>query len=285
MDGCWDRESRRRRLWLLQTCCSTSILVSGGPPNTILNHSRLLGRLLMIEIPELGDDSHAMWKLLIEMQADLDVKWTLIGAQMVQLHGFRLRRTPTRPSRDADVLVECRLVAGTKLVSAWLLERGLELDGMSPDGIGHRFVLGNVSIDVLAPDHLGERASLVTLPPARTVQVPGGRRALASSCDFDVRSRNKTGIIPAPSLAGALVAKARAVVVDDLPKAQRRDLAFLLSLASLEMSEVLQDLDDRDRYHIGSRSEFDDPSQPFWDACGELADDAWIAYRRIIANH
>lgn len=238
----------------------------------------------MIEIPEMGDDTHAMWKLLLEMQADLDVEWTLIGAQMVQLHGFRLRRSPTRPSRDADVLVECRLVAGTELVSTWLLGRGLELDGISPDGIGHRFVAGNVSIDVLAPDHLGERASLVTLAPARTIQVPGGRRALTSSCDFDVRSRNRTGKIPAPSLAGALVAKARAVVVDDLPEAQRRDLAFLLSLASLEIREVLRDLDDRDRYHLGSRSEFNDPSQPFWDACGELAEDAWIAFRRIIAG-
>ena len=238
----------------------------------------------MIEIPEMGDDVHAMWDLLFQLRSAIEVEWTLIGAQMVQLHGFRLGRTSTRPSRDADVLVDCRLVAGTELVSAWLIDFGLELDGISPDGIGHRFVSGNVYIDVLAPDHLGERASLATIPPARTVQVPGGRRALNSSCDFDVRCRDKTGRIPMPSLAGALVAKARAVVVDDLPEAQRRDLAFLLSLASLEISDVLADLDDRDRQHIGARAEYFAPQRPFWDACGELADDAKLAFRRIVAH-
>ena len=35
----------------------------------------------MIDIPEMGDDSHSMWNLLLEMQAELDVEWTLIGAQ------------------------------------------------------------------------------------------------------------------------------------------------------------------------------------------------------------
>ena len=121
---------------------------------------------------------------------------------MVQLHGFRLSRTPTRPSRDADILVDCRLVAGTELVSAWLTKRGFRLDGISPDNIGHRFVSGNVSIDVLAPDHLGERASVATIPPARTVRVPGGRRALNTSSEFEVRSRNRTGTVPMPTLAG-----------------------------------------------------------------------------------
>lgn len=236
----------------------------------------------MIEIPELGDDVHAMWALLIDLRRELDVEWTLIGAQMVQLHGFRLGKSPTRPSRDADVLVECRLIAGTELVSAWLIERGLELDGISPDDIGHRFVSDRVVIDVLAPDHLGARASLVTIPPARTVQVPGGRRALNNSRDFGVRSRDKTGRIPTPSLAAALVAKARAVIVDDLPDAQRRDLAFLLALASLEITEVLADLDAGDRQHISARAEFHDSQQTFWNACGDLADDARIAFRRIV---
>ena len=203
----------------------------------------------MIEVPEMGDNLHAMWELLFRMQSEVHVKWTLIGAQMVQLHGFRLHRTPTRPSRDADVLVDCRLVAGTEVVSGWLTKRGFRLDGISPDGIGHRFVSDNVSIDVLAPDHLGERVSVGTIPPARTVRVPGGRRALNASSEFAVRSRGRNGRVPMPNLSGALVAKARAVAVDDLPEAQRRDVAFLLSLASLELDEFLGGLDDKDRQY------------------------------------
>ena len=38
------------------------------------------------------------------------------------------------------------------------------------------------------------------------------------------------GLVPRPSLLGAIVAKAVAVDVDDLPDAQRLDLALLLSL-------------------------------------------------------
>src|SRR6266568_5172900 len=61
------------------------------------------------------------------------------------------------------------------------------LEGASPDQIGHRFIRpatggpGKVAFDVLGPEGLGPRASLVTVPPNRTIQVPGSVQALRRS--------------------------------------------------------------------------------------------------------
>lgn len=236
----------------------------------------------IIEIPEQGDEVHDMWALLMQLHEESVADWTLIGAQMVQLHGHRLKRAPTRPSRDADLLIECRVLAGPRLVAEWLGRRGFELDGMSPDHVGHRFTDGRLYVDLLAPDHLGEKADLTTVPPARTLAVPGGRRAMNARVAFSVKSREAEGRVWMPNLAGALVAKARAVTVDDLPEAQRMDLAFLLGLASLELEDVAVRLDSRDRGYLSGRREFLELDREFWVAAGELADDARIAYRRLI---
>ena len=52
------------------------------------------------------------------------------------------------------------------------------LDGMSPEMFAHRFRRGAASIDVLAPEGLGERTDLTITPPGHTLQVPGGTQAL-----------------------------------------------------------------------------------------------------------
>jgi hypothetical protein len=62
------------------------------------------------------------------------------------------------------------LAGGTERVSKLLLEMGLELDGASPTNVGHRFVGRGVRVDVLAPDGVGERARLTTIPPAHKNQ-------------------------------------------------------------------------------------------------------------------
>ena len=60
--------------------------------------------------------------------------------------------------------------------------------------------------------------------------VKGGTRALATSETVDVALRETTGRVRRPNLLGAVVVKAAAVDVDDVPRAQERDLAILLSL-------------------------------------------------------
>ena len=61
------------------------------------------------------------------------------------------------------------------------------LEGVNTDQIGHRFIRptssgrGKVMFDVLAPSGVGERARLITVPPARTVQAPGSLQAFDRS--------------------------------------------------------------------------------------------------------
>lgn len=58
--------------------------------------------------------------------------------------------------------------------------------------------------------------------------VPGGTQALRRTELVEVAIGAHRGQIPRPSLLGALIIKARAVEVDDVPENQREDVAFLL---------------------------------------------------------
>lgn len=164
----------------------------------------------MIEIPDLGDEFHRMWVELVHLAAAPPVPWVLIGAHMVSIHGWRRGREPIRSSRDADVLVNARAVAdGAARMSEALIGRQYKLEGISPEGIGHRFVREGVSIDVLGPDGLGKRSDLRTASGARTVRVPGGTQALRRTEDVDIRSGSVRGTLPVPGLFGAIPRSAR----------------------------------------------------------------------------
>ena len=65
--------------------------------------------------------------------------WTLIGAQMVALHGMENGKLPPRSSQDLDILVNIRLITrGTEGFSRLLLEIGMDLGGSSPTGLALR---------------------------------------------------------------------------------------------------------------------------------------------------
>lgn len=120
-----------------------------------------------------------------------------------------------------------------------------------------------MTIDVLAPEGLGPRADLTTTPPGRTLQIPGGTQALDRTELVPVRVGQMTGLVPRPSLLGAIVTKAVAVDVDDVPDSQRQDLVLLLSLVEnpLVMSS---ELSSKDRKRLRSREELGDRSHPVW---------------------
>jgi hypothetical protein len=237
----------------------------------------------MIELPVHEPLTNAIWQRLIELSALQPVGWTLVGAQMVALHGHEQGRKPPRGTSDADVLVNVRAVQdATERFSRMLVAQDFQLDGVSPEGIGHRFTDGTVKIDVLAPDGLDRRrARLTTIPPARTVSVPGGTQALGRTQLVDVRLGGLRGQIPRPDLLGAILLKARAVDVDDVPDAQREDLAFLLTLISDPRALATQ-LRGKERSWLRRRKNLlERGAQPWWRLPDEEADNGHIAFRII----
>ena len=132
-----------------------------------------------IRLPTLAGHDDELWDALIELSEVRPGEWTLIGGQMVFLHAIEQGAAPPRVSTDLDVLVNAanRRPAACRVRSG-LEDLGFEQDGISPDGIAHRYRRNRVTIDVLAPEGLGERTDLTTTPPGRTLQVPGGTQAL-----------------------------------------------------------------------------------------------------------
>ena len=171
-----------------------------------------------------------IWAFLSELSDAFPGQWALVGGQMVLLHGLEAGEVPDRETTDADALVDIRVAPrGTVAVSRWLEDHGIRQDGISPDGIGHRFRGRGLVVDVLAPDHMGARATLATVGPARTVQVPSGRRLLASVQRTPVDCGGHVACVPRPDLAAAIVGKAAAQVLPS-PERHQLDLVFLLGL-------------------------------------------------------
>lgn len=218
----------------------------------------------MIHIPSLGDPWDAVWETLVDLHERQPDGWTLIGAQMVALHAMERARIPPRRSLDADVLANVRAIQdATRRLSHLLVSQGFALDPPNLDGLSHRFRSGRVTVDLLAPDGLGARADLGTIPPAHTLEVPGGTQALNRNEPVEVTIGRRVGIVPRPNLLGAIVLKARAVDVDDVPANQRQDLAFLLTLVDNPRREA-SGLTDGDRRALRARDELLNPRHPAW---------------------
>jgi hypothetical protein len=176
------------------------------------------------------------------------------------------------------VLVDVRVLQdGTRRLSRVLQEAGFALTEITTDGRGHRFSDRTMLIDVLAPDGLGPRADVTTVPPARTIPVPGGSPALDRTERVDVEIAATTGVLPRTNLLGALLIEWRAVDVDDAPENQRRDVAFLLSPVD-DPRELAGQRRRGERVPLRRRAELFDPGQLAWSG-GENAEDARLALR------
>lgn len=236
----------------------------------------------MLDIPTDDDLTTALWTGLIEIAAAMPNDWTLVGAQMVFLHGLEHGLMPPRRTTDMDVIVNVRALSKQPQEFVQGLQiLGYDLEGISADNVGHRFVKSGLKIDVLLPDNIGPRAPREVKPGVRSVQVPGGTQALARSTLIEVRTRSASGLIPRPSLLGAILVKARAVDVDDLPDAQREDLAFLLTLVS-EPFLMATKLRGGERGWLRRRGELLDPQASAWRIV-DRAEDGQAALR-ILAD-
>jgi hypothetical protein len=96
------------------------------------------------------------------------------------------------------------------------------------DGYAHRYVRGDLVVDVLAPDGMNPPPTLDG--SVKAVAVPGGSQALARAETVTVRIGDDSFVIRRPTLLAAVLIKARSLLVHHDPQAQREDLLRLPSL-------------------------------------------------------
>jgi len=235
-----------------------------------------------VRLPTLPGHDDGLWLTLVELSELRPGEWSLIGGQMVCLHAIEHDADPPRVSTDLDVLVNARVVTGGVREFVKAIESiGFALVGTSPEGLAHRYQRNGVSVDVLAPEGLGPRTDLTTTPPGRTLEVPGGTQALQRTELVPVIFGSREGLVPRPSLLGAIVGKAVAVEVDDVPEAQRLDLALLLSLVEDPLA-MADELTKKDRQRLLARSEMLDGSQQAWVSLPDGSADRGRAALRIL---
>ena len=222
-----------------------------------------------VQLPQHGSEGQ-VWSALLDVADAQPAGWTLVGALMVMLHAYETGIATARATRDIDAMVRVRGVAhATRKFTETLEHLGWELHPGHPtsDGIAFRYVKGEILFDALAPDGLGQRADLTTFGSARTVEIPGGSRALAHSRNVRVMLGGWTSEVPCPDLIGALTIKSRAAATDQGStsdphhRAARyvEDLAILYACA--DNLSVLADTMSR-----SERRALRDAPAPHWDA-------------------
>ncbi len=192
----------------------------------------------LVHLPALTGPQASSWDALLRLAPELGPGWLLIGGQMVFLHHCERGSTASRPTTDVDVVIDVKVDrAGLERVHELLTAHGFTQGGPSPQGLAHRFVRDQATIDILAPDHLGER-TVLELGFGRTIGAPGSRLALSRSSWVTVHGPGPGSRLSAeirrPTLLGAMVAKAAAVGIGGLsPWESLKHATDLGSLAEL----------------------------------------------------
>lgn len=206
-----------------------------------------------------------LWRLTREVASLFSgLPWVLIGGQMVAIIEAEHGAVVGRATGDVDALLDVRAVVGATLEAA----RVLQTAGFEPerhaDGLTYRFVRGADIVDVLAPDHIGGRADIRTVPPDMTPEVLGGRQALNRRRTVLVDPGDGAFEVPIPSLVGAIVIKARATAnTRSHADKHRRDLARLLALVG-DAPASRAELSPKERAYLRARTELLNPEHAAW---------------------
>ncbi|MDA8067273.1 MAG: hypothetical protein M0T77_01465 [Actinomycetota bacterium] len=181
-----------------------------------------------IRIPHGDPAIEGLWREVGELAGKLPGEWVLVGGLMVQLHALEHGVLDVRPTRDIDVLGQARPPGALQAIDKTLLADGFELVRPSFDGYGYRYERGDLIVDVLAPDGIKP-------PPAlgggvTAIGIPGGSQALARSELVTVQVGAGAFNLRRPTILGAVLIKARSLMVHSDPASQREDLMRLLSL-------------------------------------------------------
>jgi hypothetical protein len=232
-----------------------------------------------VELRYLSQAAEEGWATLFDLAEVGADSWLLVGGQMMHVLALQHGAERIRPTQDIDVVVNLRVQPnGTEWLANWLQEKGFQLEGVSQDQIGHRFVRpcstgkGTVAFDVLAPAGVGNRVRMFTVPPARTVPAPGSLQAFVRSSILDVlisdftNCREKVGGVRCPDLLGALVLKAAATSIPARQNPERdwQDAALLLSVLADPVAASEQ-LGKRDLDHLRRLGPLFDTAHPGWE--------------------
>jgi hypothetical protein len=121
------------------------------------------------------------------------------------------RTSGTAEPYSAYALGQARPQGALSAIDTALQREGFELIGPDLDGYDHRYQRERLVVDVLAPDGIK--------PPARlgagrkAVGVPGGSQALSRSETVTVTVRDRSFQLRRPTLLGAVLIKARSLMV------------------------------------------------------------------------
>lgn len=220
-----------------------------------------------VELPPLPAPVNELWHVLLDLQERLTPPWSVIGGQMVLLHVLEHGHEPPQISQDGDVIADIRAdPAAISAVVEQLEEMGFVLDGISTEGLAHRYKREAepkpVVIDVLAPEGVGARANLLTSPPGRTVEVPGGTQALDRTELVTIVHEGRQGSLPRPTLLAAIVGKAAATRLPN-PERHYRDLALLLGLVE-DPFVLASQLTRKDRQRLRMARQLADDTHLAW---------------------
>lgn len=195
---------------------------------------------MIVEVPAgVSPVQREVWQLAGRLYARHTNGWTIVGGQMVQFHGWRTGTLPTRVTTDLDAGIAARSHPGVFPSLTGALQdlgfRAVQHDS----GIEHRWVRpselqsgATIQVDVVLPSNLGPRARR-SANGAPGIQSHGVQWATELSEVHSVQVRSDVFEVPVPGLAGALLAKASALLnsSDVRPRRHVDDLLFLCGLA------------------------------------------------------
>jgi hypothetical protein len=183
-----------------------------------------------------------------------------------------------RPTRDIDVLGQARPRGALPAINAALRSDGFALHDPDLEGDGYRYERDDLIVDLLAPDGLKPPPTLGGGVTA--VGVPGGTQALERAEEVFVRVGDRGFHLRRPKLLGAILIKARSLMVHNDPASQREDLLRLLSLIA-EPRELAAELRDSERRWLRQSEERLDLQAPSL-LVADLQRGAELAYRLLV---
>ena len=206
-----------------------------------------------------------LWRLTRQVSEILrGLPWVLIGGQMVAIIEIEHGGAVGRATADVDALVDVRALSTvTRQAADRLVASGFE-PKVEDEGLVYRFTRDGDIVDLLAPDNLGARRNLTTVPPDMTLEAIGGTQALRRSRTVRVDAGEGPFSLPLPSLAGALVIKARAATnARTTREKHERDLARLLALVA-EPRIVRAELNVKERGYLRAHDALRNVAHKAW---------------------